>query len=292
MPLRPRFVRALGAVLLASAAVVAVPSAALAAAPPGPPPEGSTVTPAHAWVDPTHPNDNGRVWFSVDFHFPFPDTHWVTHASAPRLTDGVTHCNLSRDTDLEIATLACEAIGTAIPAELTTSMAVRSEGGDNFGWTVPVTVCPLTGCSDLFELELANASWEVCPGEDLSSQEPVEYIFNVAWNPGEVRVGSLADAGGDATFVSEQPANGALLAARGSLQNPGTYAVPVTITDEFGGEHTAPLDITVKSAAACGQLAATGAALDGAAGVAAGMLALIGFGAAAMIVASRRATRR
>lgn len=291
MPLRPRLVRALGAVLLASAAVVAVPSAALAAAPPGPPPEGSTVTPAHAWVDPTHPNDNGRVWFSVDFHFPFPDTHWVTHASAPRLTDGVTHCNLTRDNALEIATLQCQAVGTAVPAELTTTVGVRSEGGDNFAFTVPVTVCPLTGCSDLFELGLGVTSWEVCPGEDLSGQEPVEYIFNVAWNPGEVRVGSLASAGGDAAFVSEPPANGSLLIARGSLQNPGTYPVPVTITDEFGGEHTATLDITVKTAAACGQLAATGSALDRTAGIAAGTLALIALGAVALVAAGRRSAR-
>ncbi len=250
------------------------------------------MTPAHTWVDPTHPNDNGRVWFNVDFHFPFPDTHWVSHASAPRLTDGVTHCQLVKDTPNEILTFRCEATGTAAPGELSSTVQIRSEGGDNFAWTVPITVCPLTGCSDLFELSLSETSWEVCPGEDLASLEPVEYLFNVDWNAAEVRVGSLAAAGGDPAFFSGPPANGSTLTATGSLQNPGSYPVDVTLTDEFGADHTATIDVTVKTAAACGQLAATGSALDRTAALAAGMLGLIGLGATAMVAAGRRAARR
>lgn len=280
----------IGTALIVAALTLAVAPAAQAAEPPGPPPEGSYTSPAHAWVDPTHPTDLGRVWFAIDFHFPFPDTHWVSHAQAPRLTDGVTHCQLIKNNDEQYVTMRCEAIGTAVPGEYVAPLDVRSEGGDNFGWSVPVTVCPLDGCSPLFSLELANASWEVCPGDDLSALDPAQYVFNVAWNPDEVSVDTagLAAAGGDPAFFSGPPADGSELSATGSLQVPGAYVVPVTITDEFGGEHTADLDITVKSAAACGQLAATGSALDQMAGVAGGMFALIALGALTVAAAARR----
>ena len=290
MPLRPRALRALGVSLLALAALVAAPTAALAAAPPGPPPEGSTVTPAHVWVDPTHPNGDGKVWFFVTITFPVPDTHWVTHAMAPVLTDGSTHCQTTKTATG--VTFACTSDGTAIPAELTATINVRSEGGDNFGWVIPVTVCPLTGCGDLFELTLSETAWEVCPGEDLATLDPVVYEFNVPWNAAEVRVGSLAAAGGDPAFFSGPPAAGSELTAAGSLQNPGSYEFPVTLVDEFGNDHTATIDVTVKTAAACGQLAATGSAIEGTAGLALGMLGLIGAGAIAIAVAGRRAARR
>lgn len=290
MPPRPRLVRALGVSLLALAALFAAPSAALAAAPPGPPPEGSTVTPAHVWVDPTHPNGDGEVWFFVTITFPVPDTHWVTHAIAPRLTDGSTHCQTTKTATG--VTFACTSAGTAIPAEISSALSVRSEGGDDFGWVIPITVCPLTGCSDLFELTLSETAWEVCPGEDLAALDPVVYEFNVPWNAAEVRVGSLAAAGGDPEFFSGPPAAGSEFTATGSLQNPGSYELPVTLVDEFGSDHTATIDVTVKTAAACGQLAATGSALEGTTALATGMLGLIAAGVIVLAAASRRAARR
>lgn len=283
----------IGTALIATALTLAVAPAAQAAVPPGPPPEGSFVTPAHVWVDPTHTNDDGRLWFVADFHFPFPDTYWVSHGTAPRLSDGVTHCSLTKNEAGQYLRFSCDATGTAAPGDVPASVSIRSEGGDNFGWTIPITVCPLDGCSPLFSLELTNASWEVCPGDDLSALDPAQYVFNVDWNPDEVSVDTagLAAAGGNPAFFSGPPADGSELSATGSLQVPGAYVVPVTITDEFGGEHTADLDITVKSAAACGQLAATGSALDQMAGTALGMLAVIAAGTLALVGASRRSRR-
>jgi hypothetical protein len=295
MPTVPQVARMIGTALIAAALTLAVAPAAQAAAPPGPPPEGSYLSPAHTWVDPTNLNDDDEMWFQSRFYFTFPEdgVQWVVSSSAPAFTTGTVHCSLVKDAPGQFVLVSCTGAGDPVVGDITMTVRMRSEAGDNFAWTIPITVCPLTGCSPLFSLELANASWEVCPGEDLESLDPVEYVFNTDWNPDEVRIdtAALAAAGGDPTFVSGPPANGSLLGARGSLQVSGDYVVPVTITDGFGGEHTADLDITVKSAAACGQLAATGSALDQMAGTALGMLAVIAAGSLALVAASRRSRR-
>ena len=275
-----------------SLALVSGGTATAAAADPitGDDPAGTYSSPAHVWVDPTV-----AMSYSVDFHFPIPESHWVSHGSAvPIVTGGVSHCSITRE-DFG-TTLSCiTAGGTPNPGEFIVTVGVRSEAGDDFTMHAPLTVCPITGCSDLFDVTLSSDAWEVCPGEELSNLGPVEYLFNVAWNATNVEFTPIsAAAGGTWDVTTESPTGGATFALEGALENPGEYALGVTVIDEFDGEHEASLPITVleEKPGQCGvpaaaTLAATGTDLTA---PLVGMLALLASGTLALLVARRRRT--
>lgn len=283
---RPNAWGLLTRILVALALTVGVVGVAAAPASAGEPPEGTSVDPPHVWVDPTVPFKDDRLGFIVDVHFPIPDSNWVVRASAPKITDSVTHCSLTK-TDFG-ATLECQGFGTGAPGDKPVFLSVKSEGGDDWQIEFVVTVCPLTGCGTYFELALAPTALEVCPGADLASLGPIAYEFNVPWNASNVAFGPVPSAaGGTWEIHSDLPADGAAFTLTGSLQNPGTYGLPVTVTDEFGTPHDAELPITVLTPGECGMLAATG---TDPAPITAAALALLLLGALAL-VARRRTVR-
>ncbi len=279
MPLRSRLFRAAGASALALALVGLTSTAAVAA---DPPPPGSYIAPAQGWVDPTHPDGTGKYPISFEFHFPVPSTHWVSHATAPRYTSGLTHCSLH---NLDFGTtIDCLATGDPVPGDYTIPVDIRSEGGDDFGFVANFTVCPETGCSDLFTLALEPEASAVCAGTDLSELGDIAYRFNVLWNASDAQFGALPGV----TVTSDLPSDGATFTLAGSLATPGDYELPVTVTDEFGGEHDASLPITALAPgeAGCPGLAATGLQPQETIGW---MLALLATGTVLLVAARRRA---
>jgi MYXO-CTERM domain-containing protein len=283
---RPNAWGLLTRILVAIALAIGVAGVATSPASADEPPEGTYLDPPHVWVDPTILIDDDQIGFVVDAHFPLPETYWVVHASAPALTESVTHCSIDK-TDFG-ASLECRGIGAGVPGDKPMFFDIKSEGGDNWKIEFTVTVCPLTGCDAYFELALDPTAVEVCPGADLASVGPIAYEFNVPWNASNVAFGPIPSAaGGTWEIHSELPADGAAFTLTGSLDNPGTYTLPVTVTDEFGNPHDAELPITVLTPGECGMLAATGA---DPAPTAAAALALLLLGALAL-VARRRAAR-
>lgn len=277
MPWSSRLFRAAGASALALAIVGLTSTAAVAADPP----EGSYVSPARAWVDPTQPDIDGDHVVTVEYHFPLPTTHWVSHSRAPRYTDGVTHC-IGTKMDFGIR-MTCSATGDPVPGDYTIPLDIRSEGGDDFGFVANFTVCPETGCSDLFTLALEPEASAVCAGTDLAELGDIAYRFNVLWNASDARFGALPGV----TVTSDFPTDGSTFALAGSLATPGDYELPLTVTDEFGGDHDSTLPITTLAAgeAGCPGLAATGLQSHETIGW---MLALLATGTVLVIAAHRR----
>ncbi|MDO7882617.1 hypothetical protein [Antiquaquibacter soli] len=291
--------------LIAAAVAVltlGIAAPASAAAPPTDPPAGWYTSPAHIWVDPTV-----GLEFDVEFFFTIPTSFWVLHAQAPVLFDrnvghSVTHCQVAKTATG--ATFTCDTLGDApaAPGDYSATIAVRSEGGDNYSLTAPITVCPLTGCSPEFDVELVSgdateepAAWETCAGADLTELGSVAYAFNVPWNADAVELSGVVGSAGDAPDAEVVPIGGAAagdgFSLEGTIATPGEYTVTATITDEFGGEHTAELPLTVADCASP-QLAATGSTTDRLDGMLALAVGFAGAGILAVAIAAWVTRRR
>ena len=128
-----------------------------------------------------------------------------------------------------------------------------------YTWQVPLTVCPLTGCSDLFSLTISPDPVVVWANPNIYEQTSGTYTFNTDWNPLEVRIDDLVDAQGNPApgiydVKSERPGNGRKFVYAGTFTQPGYYYSTVTMSDEFGGEHEAPFTVRVCTPELCRDL--------------------------------------
>ena len=249
---------------VASAAVIAALSATLVGASvavTGPAQADSpevSHSPQHVWIDPTQPNADGNYEFVATIHMPEPTGHSVIHAQTGTFTTGPIHCQAPAAEDG--GQISCEGTGDPIPGEYLIVMDMKSEGPEEFDWTIPLTVCPLTGCSDLFSLTVTPDPIVVWANPDIYEQTYGTYTFNTDWNAVEVKMEDhLLDAQGNPAPgihdpLSEPPANGAHFGYRGQFTKPGFYYSTVTLIDEFGGEHETPFTVRVCTPELCRDL--------------------------------------
>ncbi len=250
-------------------------------------------SPTHIWVDPTVRNANNKYEWSAVIHMPPITSHAVIHSTVVPFATGVMHCQAPAATDGGV--LSCEGEGDAIPGEYTVTMELRSEGDQNYFWEIPLTVCPLTGCSDLFSLTVSPTPIVVWANPTITEQTYGQYDFNVDWNATEVRMqDNLLDAQGNPAqgiydLKSEIPGNGSRFGYYGTFTQPGYYYSTVTMIDEFGGEHEAPFTVRVCTPETCADLLKlpdTGVAAT--ANTAGGAFAVLAVGAGAFMLVVRR----
>lgn len=254
--------------------------------------DGTSHSPVHVWVDPTQPDANGDFTWSATIHMPALAGRAVVHAQAPRFVDGSVHCQAPRPEDGGV--LTCLGTGTPIPGDYDVAVDLKQEGGPGYNWSIPVTVCPLTGCSGLFSLSISPDPIVIWANPTITDQTFGQYIFNVEWNAEEVRIANLVDSHGlDAPGiydpVSEFPGNGAKFGYRGTFTTSGTYVTTVTVVDEFGGEHSADVTVRVCTPEVCADLLAlpdTG--IDTVAFVAIGVFAVVAILAGVLVLVIRR----
>ncbi len=254
--------------------------------------DGASHSPVHVWVDPTQPDVNGDYTWSATIHMPPLVGRAVVHAQAPAFVDGPVHCQAPRPEDGGV--LTCVGTGAPIPGEYDVAVELKQEGGPGYSWSIPVTVCPLTGCSDLFSLSISPSPIVIWANPTITDQTFGFYNFNVDWNALEVRIPNLVDAhGAEAPGihdpVSELPGNGAKFGYRGTFTTPGTYFMTVTVVDEFGGEHSADVTVRVCTPEACADLLTlpdTG--IDTVAFVAIGAFAAVAIVAGVLVLILRR----
>lgn len=244
----------------------------------------------HAWVDPTIVDSSGDSWFSATFDFPpIPDgVHSVVHASAPSGLATLVHCQIARPAN-GTTTVTCVFRGTRIPGDTTLLVSVRSEEGHNYSGALPVTMCPLSGCSPLFEVAATTAAAvETCPGEVFSVDG--SFDFNVPWNASGASLGVSAPGG--LSFSATGVRDGSSFRLMGSFSEPGAQTIPIIVTDEFGVDHQTSVLVTVASPnpAQCGSLAATGVSSNNAAMIALAALVLGVAGALGLQQARARRT--
>jgi len=286
--------RARGVTFSAAAAVafasvfVAVP--AMADSP------GASHSPEHVWVDPTVRNLDGNYEWSFAIHFPEISGPAVTSASAPEFTTGPVHCQAPEAIDGGV--LSCEGQGNAIPGEYVVDVELMGLAGVLHTWEVPLTVCPLTGCADVFSLTISPSTLIVWANPNIYDQTFGTYVFNTDWNPVEVAIDDLVDANGsppegDAYPVTERPMNGSNFGYRGAFTSPGYYYSTVTMYDEFGNPHEADYTVRVCTVETCRDLlglANTGVDSLSIGVAAAAAVGLSGIGFA--IVATRKRVKR
>jgi LPXTG-motif cell wall-anchored protein len=216
-------------------------------------------TPQHVWVDPTVPNVDGNYEWSFRINMPEVTEPAVFSASAPQFTTGAVICQAPQAIDGGI--LSCVGTGDAIPGDYTVDVELRVLAGTLYTWEVPLTVCPLTGCSDLFSLTISPDPMVIWANPTITEQTYGQYDFNIDWNADEVKLDELRDAQGNIAPgiydpVSEIPRNGSQFGYRGSFTQPGYYFGTVTMIDEFGGEHDAPYTVRVCTPETCADLLA------------------------------------
>ncbi len=205
--------------------------------------DGLGFTIDRAWIDPTVVNGSGRPFFSATMNFPPIDAgvHTVAHGTAPSGLATASHCQIARPAD-GVTGVTCEFLGTVTPGDSTVTIRVRSEGGHDYSASVPVTMCPLTGCSPLFEVTAVQAeSIEVCPDEQLAGS--FVYDFNVAWNASGAALGEEAPEG--LTLDAGSVRDGGAFSIAGVVSEPGEYSIPIVVTDEFGVEHSTSVAVTI-----------------------------------------------
>lgn len=230
-----------------------MPSAAVADSP------GVSHSPQHVWVDPTVRNVDGDYEFSFIVNMPEVTEPAVMSGTAPQFTTGPVNCQAPEPIDGD--ELSCVGQGNAVPGEYTVGLELRVVSGVLHTWSVPLTVCPLTGCSDLFSLTISPNPMVIWANPTITEQTYGQYDFNIAWNPFEVRIDELRDAQGNvAPGVydprSEIPGDGSKFAYAGTFTVPGYYYGTITMIDEFGGEHDAPYTVRVCTPETCADLLA------------------------------------
>jgi LPXTG-motif cell wall-anchored protein len=216
-------------------------------------------SPQHVWVDPTAPNADGNYEWSVTIFMPPITSQAVTNPNAIPFTNGVVHCQAPAAEDGGV--LSCEGTGDPVPGEYTIEIDLISVGSQSYSWEIPLTVCPLTGCSDLFSLTISPDPMVIWANPSITEQTYGRYDFNIDWNADEVKLDELRDAQGSIAPgmydpVSEIPRNGSQFGYRGSFTQPGYYFGTVTMIDEFGGEHDAPYTVRVCTPETCADLLA------------------------------------
>jgi len=255
-PRRPKTIATRAAIVALSATLVGA-SVAVTAPAQADSPEVSH-RPTHVWVDPTQRNVDGNYEWSFSIHMPEITEAAVVSGSAPQFTTGVVTC-LAPD-PVDGSTLSCVGQGDAIPGEYTVDVELRVLAGVLYTWQVPLTVCPLTGCSDLFSFTVSPDPIVVWANPEIYEQTWGTYNLNIDWNPVEIKMeDNILDAQGNPVPgihdpISEPPANGAHFGYRGQFTKPGYYYSTVTLIDEFGGEHEAPFTVRVCTPELCRDL--------------------------------------
>jgi hypothetical protein len=259
------------------------PSTTPAAAPsPTPSPTGSPAparfTVERAWADPTVLSPDGNPTVSATMVFPpiDPAVFAVAQGNVPLGLSDSVHCTVSRPEN-GTSTIRCEFLGTPRPGDSTLSIRVRSEAGDDYSASIPVTMCPLTGCSPLFEVTATQtATIETCPDESFTLTGAFD--FNLPWNA--IGAALADDAPDGVTLTATGVRDGSAFAVGGALTEPGEQSIPIIVTDEFGVGHATTVDVTVSSPSPtlCSSLAATGAAPVSATALGVAALALLAAG--------------
>jgi len=209
-------------------------------------------------VDPTVRNVDNKYEWSVTLRMPPITSHAVIHSNVVPFVTGLVHCQAPAASDGGV--LTCTGAGDAIPGEYSVVMELKSEGDQSYYWDIPLTVCPLTGCSDLFSLTSSPTPIVVWANPNIYDQTYGQYDFNVDWNATEVKMeDNLVDAQGNPAPgihdpISEIPGNGSHFGYRGTFTQPGYYYSTVTMVDEFGGEHEAPFTVRVCTPELCREL--------------------------------------
>jgi LPXTG-motif cell wall-anchored protein len=217
-------------------------------------------TPQHVWVDPTVRNADGNYEWSFRINLPEVTEQAVIGATAVQFTNGVVHCQAPQPVDGGI--LTCEGTGDAIPGDYTVDVELRVLAGTLYTWEVPLTVCPLTGCSDLFSFTVSPNPIVIWAGDTRETHIGGTYNFNVLWNFGEIKfLDDLRDAQGIVAAglydpLSEPAKDGAQFGYRGYFTQPGYYSSTVIVLDEFGGEHSADFTVRVCTLETCADLLA------------------------------------
>lgn len=287
-PVRTSIATLLSATLLTIGLGAVMPSAAVADSP------GVSHSPQHVWVDPTVRNVDGDYDFSFIVNMPEVTELAVMHATAPQFTTGPVSCIAPEPIDGDES--SCVGEGDAIPGEYTISLELRVVSGVLHTWSVPLTVCPLTGCSDLFSLTISPDPMVIWANPTITEQTYGQYDFNIDWNPLEVRIDELRDAQGNiAPGIydprSEIPADGSQFNYHGTFTVPGYYYGTITMIDEFGGEHDAPYTVRVCTPETCADLLKLPDTGVAAVAITAGAaFAVLAVGAGAFMLVVRRRT--
>ena len=227
------------------------------------------VSPAHVWADPTVGGSDGPVTFGFDIRFSAePTLGWVATVSFPKLSDGATSCPVTPDkTGLRVL---CTVTGTITPGDVVLVVEFKSEKPDpdasrvvsvGGSLAIPLTVCPSTGCSALYDLAISPSEAVVCAGSDLAEATLARYEFGLPWNAVSAELGPVPGLAPDSLVLAEAtPADGAVVPLVGTVPVPGGYRLPISVTDEFGGVHESALELEVVDAATapCLELAETG----------------------------------
>ncbi len=250
-------------------------------------------TPSHIWVDPTMRNANNKYEWSAALHMPPITSYAVMNPNLVQFTTGAIHCQAPTAEDGGV--ISCEGAGDAIPGAYNVHIELVSVGDQSYTWDIPLTVCPLTGCSDLFSLTVSPTPIVVWANPNIYDQTYGQYDFNVDWNATEVRMeDNLLDAQGNPAPgihdpVSEIPGNGSQFGYRGTFTQPGYYYSTITMIDEFGGEHEAPFTVRVCTPELCRdllELPSTGLKFESVA--TAGAIAVLALGAGCVVLVVRR----
>jgi hypothetical protein len=187
--LRSSITTLLSATLLGVGLGAVMPSAAVADSP------GVSHSPQHVWVDPTQRNIDGDYEWSFRINMPEVTEQAVISATAVQFTTGVVSCQAPEPVDGGI--LSCVGTGDAIPGDYTVDVELRVLAGTLYTWEVPLTVCPLSGCSDLFSLTISPDPMVIWANPTITEQTYGQYDFNVDWNADEVKLDELRDAQGN-----------------------------------------------------------------------------------------------
>lgn len=253
-------------------------------------------TPQHVWVDPTVPNADGDYEWSFTINMPELTEFSVISANAPQFTTGSVQCQAPQPVDGGI--LSCVGEGDAIPGDYRVDVELRVVAGILYTWEVPLTVCPLTGCSDLFSFTVSPNPMVIWAGDTTETHIGGTYDFNVLWNFGEIKfLDDLVDAQGKVApglydQLSEPASNGAQFGYRGYFTQPGYYSSTVNVSDEFGGEHSADFTVRVCSPETCPELlelADTGVSTQAMAVTSGVALAVLALGTALVFMRHRKA---
>ena len=175
---------------------------------------------------------------------------------------------------------------------------LRVVAGTLYTWEVPLTVCPLTGCSDLFSFTVSPNPIMIWAGDTVETHIGGTYDCNFLWNFGEIKfLDDLVDAQGKVAPglydpLSEPASNGAQFGYRGYFTQPGYFSSTVNVSDEFGGEHSADFTVRVCSPETCPELlelADTGVSTQARAVTSGVALAVLALGTALVFMRHRKA---
>lgn len=219
---------------------------------------GVSHTPQHVWVDPTERNVGGNYEFTFSISMPDVTELAVMSATAPQFTTGLVSC--VGPEPVNGGELSCVGQGDAVPGEYTVGLELRMQSGTLYTWEVPLTVCPFTGCSDLFSFTVSPNPFVIWAGTTVENHEGGTYDFNVLWNFGEIKfLDALLDAQGNPAPglhepITEPAIDGAHFGYRGYFTQAGYYSSTVIVSDEFGTQHEADFTVRVCTPESCADL--------------------------------------